>query len=88
MNKHKVTVILLPTGEDSFQVFIPHFPNCITLGDTLEEALANAKEALELLLEEPTELDLEALEYSHSPIVTVGEIEIEVPTQAKVKTPV
>ena len=84
MQSHKVTVILLPTGEGSYQVFIPHFPECVTLGDTVEEALDNAKEALELHLEEPTADDLESLDFSYSPVVVVGEVSvsISVPSEA------
>lgn len=31
---------------------VPELPGCITQGDTLEEALANAREAAELTLED------------------------------------
>lgn len=78
MQNHKITVVLLPTGEGSYQVYFPHFPECITLGDTVEEAMSNAKEALELHLEEPTEDDLESLKFSHSPVVVVGEVDISI----------
>jgi len=84
VSNYKVTVILLPTGEGSYQVFFPHFTSCITLGDSVEEALANAKEALELHLGEPDKDDLESLELSYSPVVTVGEIEVEIPAPATV----
>jgi predicted RNase H-like HicB family nuclease len=60
-------------------VFIPHFPNCVTEGDTVEEALKNATEALEAILEDSDALDIDALQYSHSPVVVVGEIEVRVP---------
>jgi predicted RNase H-like HicB family nuclease len=48
---------LLPEEEGGYSVFVPLFPSCTTQGETAEEALNNAKEALELLLEEPTEDD-------------------------------
>ncbi len=51
----------------------------------MEETLRNAKEALELTLENPTEGDIDALEISHYPQATVGEIEVEVPELAKAK---
>ena len=50
MPLRKTTVFLLP-DEDAYQVVFPHYPNCVTAGETVEEALANAKEAIELLLE-------------------------------------
>ena len=39
-----------PTG--GYSVEFPDIPGCFTQGDTLEEALSMAKEALELVLEE------------------------------------
>ncbi|PNV77760.1 MAG: antitoxin HicB, partial [Thermoproteota archaeon] len=32
-------------------VIVPFLPGCITYGDTVEEALKNAKEAIELYIE-------------------------------------
>ena len=34
--------------KDGYSIFFPDLPGCISLGDTLEEARENAKEALEL----------------------------------------
>ena len=42
MHQQKSTVILWPLDEDGCQAFPPYYPNCITDGDTVEEALANA----------------------------------------------
>ena len=78
----KVTVILLPEDDGGYAVFFPLFPSCNTAGNTLEEALRNAKESLELALEEPTPDDLFFLEYSHAGHVVVGEIEVEIPLLA------
>jgi len=35
--------------------YSPYYPNCITDGDTVEEALANAKEVIEFHLEGESE---------------------------------
>lgn len=45
--------IALEAGTDShaYGVVVPDLPGCFSAGDTLEEALANAKEAIELWLE-------------------------------------
>ncbi len=44
--------VLLKPGEDGWIVVeFPAIPGCITQGRTREEALANAREALELTLE-------------------------------------
>ena len=47
----KYTVILEP-GEDGYIVVnVPALPGCITQGKTREEALKNAREAIELYIE-------------------------------------
>lgn len=46
------TVVLTPDPEDGgFTVTVPALPGCITEGDTLEEALAMAQDAIELYVE-------------------------------------
>ncbi len=44
------TAVLLPAEEGGYTVEFPQLPGCVTEGDTFEEALANAKEALDLWL--------------------------------------
>ena len=46
MPSQKFTVFLM-SQEGGYQVIVPHYPNCTTEGDTVEEALANAKDAME-----------------------------------------
>jgi predicted RNase H-like HicB family nuclease len=41
-------VILIPDEDGGFTVEVPSLPGCISQGDTVEEALANIKEAIEL----------------------------------------
>ncbi len=53
----KIKVILEPSEEGGFTVYVPSLPGCISEGDTEEEALANIKEAIELYLE-PVEDEL------------------------------
>ena len=78
MTTRRFTAILIP-DEDDYQVVVPRFPSCTTWGSTPAEALANAREAMELLVEEPSELDREALDLPTEFHVTVGSIEVEVP---------
>ena len=79
MKSHKVTVILYP-GEDGVYVsFIPLFPECTTQGSSVEEALANAQESLELHLEDADNDDLENIELSHVPHVVVGQVDVAAP---------
>lgn len=62
--------ILRKEPEGGYTVIVPSLPGCITYGDTLEEALKNAKEAIELYIEslkehgEDVPTDKETLEYS------------------------
>ncbi len=50
MFKQKFTVMLIPQVEGGYQAFFPYYPECTTDGDTVEDALANAKEAIEGVL--------------------------------------
>ncbi len=47
----KLKVILAPEEEGGFSVAVPALPGCYTQGETIEEALANAREAAEGWLE-------------------------------------
>lgn len=53
----KIKVVLEPSEEGGYTVYVPSLPGCISEGDTEEEALKNIKEAIELYLE-PVEDDL------------------------------
>jgi len=47
----KFKLILEPSDEGGFTVYVPSLPGCISEGDNEEEALENIKEAIELYLE-------------------------------------
>ncbi len=47
----KLKVILEPSEEGGYTVFVPALPGCISEGNTKEEALKNIREAIELYLE-------------------------------------
>ena len=64
-------VVLEPDEEGGYTVYVPSLPGCISEGDTIEEALANIKEAIELHLE-PSDEDLVVDERA-----VVREIEVE-----------
>lgn len=79
MGKQQFTVILLP-DEDGYQVVFPHYPDCITSGATIDEALKNAREAVELHLEGLAELGADPIAPNvHVDHVVVGEIEADIP---------
>jgi len=47
----KIKVVLEPSEEGGFTVYVPSLPGCISEGESEEEALANIREAIELYLE-------------------------------------
>ena len=47
----KIRVVLEPSEEGGYTIYVPSLPGCISEGDTEEEALKNIKEAIELYLE-------------------------------------
>ena len=75
MAKQKFTVFLIPDTE-GYQAVIPHFGEAITFGQTPQEAFANAKEALALLLEDE---DVPVPPNVHAPHTIVGDVELDVP---------
>lgn len=52
---HYPIAIEIGTGKQAFGVVVPDLPGCFSAGDTLEEALANAEEAIAAWME--AELD-------------------------------
>lgn len=51
MKAYNYRVLLTPEPEGGFTVAVPTLPGCITYGETVEECIANAKEAIELCIE-------------------------------------
>jgi len=50
-------VVLEPSAEGGFTVYVPGLPGCISEGETKDKALKNIKEAIELYIE-PVDDDL------------------------------
>jgi predicted RNase H-like HicB family nuclease len=46
------SIVLEPAEEGGFVVTVPALPEAGTQGDTYEEAMANAREAIELVIED------------------------------------
>ncbi|MFQ5862849.1 MAG: type II toxin-antitoxin system HicB family antitoxin [Candidatus Brocadiales bacterium] len=51
MPKYEYTIILTPAEEGGYIVDVPALPGCMTQGETREEALKMAKDAIEGYLE-------------------------------------
>ena len=47
----RLKVVLEPSDEGGFTIFVPSLPGCISEGETVDEALKNIQEAVELYLE-------------------------------------
>ena len=45
-------VVLIPDETGGYTVEVPSLPGCISEGDTLDEALANIKEATDLWIDD------------------------------------
>lgn len=71
------TVVLDPDEEGGYTVTVPALPGCITQGDTREEALEHAQEAIKGFLEA---LKLEGLPLPLAD-VEVAVVTVELPNQ-------
>ena len=52
MSEYQYTIILDPDPEEEgYTVTVPALPGCVTQGETIEEAIAMAKDAIRLYIE-------------------------------------
>lgn len=51
-------VVLEPQEEGGYTVYVPSLPGCVSQGETVQEAMANIKEAIQLYLESYKERNL------------------------------
>jgi len=52
----RIKVVLEPSDEGGYTVYVPSLPGCISEGETVQEALENIREAMKLYLD-PVEDD-------------------------------
>ena len=82
MVMQKFTVILVPIEEGGYQAFFPYYPNCVSDGLTVEEALVNSKLALEGVLQADADNDGDCVPPGvHAPHVVIGEVDVRVPSR-------
>lgn len=67
-NNHLDRIQLHPEPDGGYTVTVPSLLGCITFGDTILEARTNAKEAIELYLEELAERGELAHDESMNPL--------------------
>jgi predicted RNase H-like HicB family nuclease len=51
MKTMKLRIVLEPSDDGGYTVYVPALPGCVSEGDTRHEALSNIREAIELYLE-------------------------------------
>ncbi|MCG3775876.1 MAG: hypothetical protein JW395_2723 [Nitrospira sp.] len=51
MKRHYTLLLVPDAGEGGYTVTVPALPGCVTEGDTLEEAVSNAREAIQCHIE-------------------------------------
>ncbi|MBK7382420.1 MAG: type II toxin-antitoxin system HicB family antitoxin [Flavobacteriales bacterium] len=70
MSQLTYRILMTREPEGGFTVNVPALPGCVTFGETIEHAMAMAKEAIELYVEtlqaegEPVPDDSQTFEYS------------------------
>jgi antitoxin HicB len=70
MKQRTYRILLTPEDEGGFSVSVPALPGCFTQGETIEEAIEMAREAIGVYIEsleedgEPIPDDSKSLEYS------------------------
>jgi len=47
----RLRIVLEPSDEGGYTVYVPSLPGCISEGETVEEAMSNIREAIQLYLE-------------------------------------
>jgi len=47
----KLQIVLEPSDEGGYTVYVPALPGCVSEGESVDEALENIKDAIELYLE-------------------------------------
>lgn len=71
----RLKVLVRPETVGGFSVRVPALPGCYSEGETLEEALANIREAAELWLEVAAETATNQVK-AEAPDATLQEIEL------------
>jgi len=51
MKQNSYQILLTPEDEGGFSVSVPELPGCFTQGETIEESLEMAEEAISLYIE-------------------------------------
>ncbi len=66
----KIKIVFEECSEGGYTAYVPALPGCISEGDTLDDAIANIKEAIDLYLEP---IEDEVFDY---PNASIREVEV------------
>ncbi|HUO05007.1 MAG TPA: type II toxin-antitoxin system HicB family antitoxin [Candidatus Binataceae bacterium] len=69
---HAYQISLVPEDEGGYTVIVPSLPGCISYGRTVEEATANAREAIELHLENLKAHRLQGRAHTRRPVTAAN----------------
>jgi antitoxin HicB len=73
--------VLIYPDEGAYSVVVPALPGCVTWGNTLDEAVASAREAIEGHVAALRDTGQDVPEEAETPLVTT--LEVDAPTPAK-----
>lgn len=74
MNAKSFPVILEPEKDGGYVVSCPILPGCYSQGDTLEEALNNIREAIQLCIDDYQE---RGVEIPNPDTITIGNVVVD-----------
>ena len=74
------TILIMPaeSDEDGYWVKVPALPGCVTQGETVEEALSNAKKAVEAYVLSLTDRGIPILEEGVDTSGLISAVSVEV----------
>lgn len=83
--KRRYTVVLLPDADTGgYVVVVPAIPGCVTQGTTIEDALENARDLIELRFEDARDRGDHVWEESGPPTLTSVEVELRSDVESRV----
>ena len=78
--RQRYSVVLIPAEEGGYTILVPALPGCNSEGDTFEEAVANARDAIGLYLQVLADREEEIPAESGASLIVP--VEVEIPTRA------
>lgn len=80
----RYSVVLVHGEESGFSVLVPELPGCITEGESIDQALANARDAIAVHLAGLAADGEPIPEEREAPILTQVEVDLSLPSASQV----